>query len=85
MLNQIEERVRYFFMLATLVRDEDGCLEESSIEWGIHSMGDWKKHMDEELKWLYENENEVLINLARLRKEWPACCDALEKILLAEV
>jgi|GEM_PF-3570478 len=83
-MRSIEQRVESFFLLATLYDAENECLKEDAKNHAISDLGIWKDRMDYYLDWLHENSTEVLLNLANLRKKWPACCEALEEILYSE-
>lgn len=78
----IEDRIENFFVLATLYDSEKDCLKPKATSHGIDTLQKWKEQMDTDLDWLHENSLYVLINLANLRKKWPACCEALEEILI---
>ncbi len=77
----LQEEVEDFFNLANMQNAETGelILDQNFSE--IKSMEDWESAMIEKINWIRENKAMVLLNLAKLRKEWPKSCDALEQIL----
>lgn len=78
----MEDQIEHFFKLATLIDPETDCLRiEEAAKYGINSFAEWKKTMDSSLDWLKKNHLIVRLNLARLRKKWPSCCEVLEQIL----
>lgn len=80
-MSGIERRVEKFFVLATLYDPDKDCLKIHADKFGIENLDQWKSKMDIDLQWLHAHSSHVLINLANLRKKWPACCEALEEIL----
>ena len=83
-MSSIEHRVESFFLLATLYDAENECLKPGSDKQGVHNINHWKEKMDFDLEWLHQHSPQVLLNLANLRKKWPACCEALEEILYSD-
>lgn len=80
-MSSIERQIEEFFLLATLYDAEKECLKAEYASHGIIDIEDWKEKMDHALDWLHEHSSIALLNLANLRKKWPASCEALEEIL----
>ncbi len=89
----ITERVRRFFDISSLKcsccnklghlidESKDFKIERSSKYFGIETIEDWQKKVDEEFIWLHANSSDVLAVLPKLEKEWPESCEALREVL----
>jgi len=92
---EIIDKLRRFFEISSLICShcgKFGCLEDNYKKdeikitktpeyYGIITKEDWKIKMDEYIKWIFENKNEVLKVLPNLENEWKETCKSVRLLL----
>ena len=73
------QKLHGYFLLADLKCSCCDELKPEAIEKGM-TLDVWKKKINEELQWIIANKHTVLLHLGALRKQWPACCNAVEEL-----
>lgn len=79
--NQILEHISNFVLILNLYDHQKNKLSNKALSQGITSISAWEKALFEQLYWLQDHREEVLLNLASLRKGWPTGCQDLEELL----
>lgn len=68
-------------MILNLYDHQKNKLTDKALSQGITSISAWEKALFEQLYWLQDHREDVLLNLAFLRQAWPKDCQDLEELL----
>lgn len=79
--NQILEHLSSFVLILNLYDHQKNKLTDKALSQGITSISAWEKALFEQLYWLQDHREDVLLNLAFLRQAWPKDCQDLEELL----
>jgi hypothetical protein len=75
----LQKRIETFFIISSL--NNGDILSSEANKYGIKSIQEWDKKMDDDIKFFKQNRKEVFDILPKLENQWIECCKMMRIIL----